>query len=86
VRIAVGRQASDIDWWGICDSGSACDAFQHAARFSIVGFLDPYQMRVIANAEVGARALLYEGASLRGTIERTAAPRQVAAAIARALQ
>lgn len=82
-RKALGPQASDLDWWGICDSGSSCDGFQHTAQFSIVGFMDPYQMRIIANADVGARALMYDGSSLRGMIEHTSEPARAAEAIAR---
>ena len=85
VRKAVGPQTSDIDWWGICDSGSACDAFQGAARFSVVGFMDPYQMRVLSNADVTSRVLLYENAILFGAVERAATSTKMAEALVKAL-
>jgi len=85
-RKAVGPLASDIEWWGVCDSGTACDVIQQAAEFSIVGFMPAYQMRIMANADGDSRALLYEGNSLRGKIGRDLDPPRVAEEIARLRQ
>jgi hypothetical protein len=83
-RKAVGPL--DVEWWGVCDSGDACDAVQQSAEFSIVGFMPAYQMRIMANADAGSRALLYEGNSVRGQIEAVLDPVRVAEGIARLVQ
>lgn len=82
-RRMIGPLASEIEWWGICDSGRSCDAVQPAAEFSIVGFMPAYQMRIMANADGRATALLYEGISLRGKIERDSDPARVAEEVSR---
>lgn len=51
--------APAIEYWGICDMGNACDAPRPAARFRILGYLEPYQMRIAASAEAIREALLY---------------------------
>lgn len=85
-RRAVEPNASRIEWWGVCDGGNSCNAFQGAARFSVVGFLDPFQMWVMASANVDGLALLYEGKSLRGHVKRDAQATLTAEAIANLLQ
>lgn len=53
-------QGKRVRFWGVCDSGSACDAAQDEALFAVVGFLDPYQMRIVATATADGSALLYK--------------------------
>jgi hypothetical protein len=55
----VSRHQSPIEYWGICDAGTACNGYQSRARFRIVGFLDAYQMRTVVNADDRGDALLY---------------------------
>lgn len=52
----------------MCDRGHACDERLPAARFIILGFMDPYQMRIMATASDDAIALLYRGDYLAGRI------------------
>lgn len=51
--------ARRVHFWGVCDSGKACDAAQDESLFTVVGFLDPYQMRIVATATEDGSALLY---------------------------
>jgi hypothetical protein len=85
-RQAIAPLESQIEWWGICDAGSSCNAFQGAARFSIVGFLDPFQMRLMALADVDGLALLYKGSSLRGRVTRAGQASVTAEAISNLLR
>jgi uncharacterized integral membrane protein len=55
-----GASKTPIRYWGICDAGTACNALQRTATFTIVGFLDPIQMRVTANAHTAGFALFYQ--------------------------
>lgn len=56
---AVGEH---MEYWAVCDAGSACRAYQRDAAFPILGYLDPYQMRIVALAGDQDEALLYNGA------------------------
>lgn len=47
-------------FWGICDSGSGCAPFGRRARFHLLAYLDPYQMRAVATADRRRQALLYD--------------------------
>jgi hypothetical protein len=58
------KQRGTVEYWGVCDSGLACNEFQPAARFTIIGHLDPYEMHIIAGANSREEALLYN-ASMR---------------------
>ena len=68
VHDVVGSAESRIDWWGICDAGQSCAKHQDRAKFSIVGFLDPYQMRVMTSAYSDGTALFYQGQALKGRV------------------
>jgi hypothetical protein len=50
---------SSIQFWGICDMGTACNPFQREASFPIFGYLDPFEMRIVAGAHAWNEALLY---------------------------
>ena len=58
---ASGSRANDapIEYWGICDDGRKCDSYQRLAQFSILGYLDPYQMHIVAKADAEHEAFLY---------------------------
>lgn len=64
-----------MQWWGICDDGAACNVYQSTAKFSILGYLDPYQMRIVAREDAKHEVLLY-GPSMRlvARIGRVAEP------------
>lgn len=57
-RTAQGE--TPVRYWGVCDTGNACEEAQGSALFSVVGFLDPHQMRIVALATEGGAALLYD--------------------------
>jgi hypothetical protein len=64
-----------LQYWGICDDGSRCNSYQPVAKFSIVGYLDPYQMHVAARADARREALLYGyTGALKARLARTADP------------
>jgi len=48
-----------IQYWGVCDDGPACNVYQSVAKFSMVSYLDPYQMRIVAKGEASREDLLY---------------------------
>lgn len=50
-----------VEFWGICDDGASCSAYQRTTSFPIFGYLDPYQMRIVALADAGGKALVYGG-------------------------
>jgi hypothetical protein len=53
-----------IYYWGICNAGNACNQYQRLANFTIVAFLDLYQMHVVANTIQAHGALLYDRAMI----------------------
>lgn len=55
-----------ISFWGICDGGAACSRYRPNAAFTMLGYLDPYEMRMMALAEARREALLYRGPKLPG--------------------
>jgi hypothetical protein len=48
-----------MQYWGICDAGAKCFPSQQEARFVILGYLDPFEMRIVAEAHDREEALLY---------------------------
>lgn len=84
VRQAIGPRRDDIDWWGVCDSGDACNSLYESAQFSIVGYMASYQMRAVALAHDKGHVLLYEGESLKQTLRQASTPAEMAAEVARA--
>ncbi len=64
-----------IEYWGICDSGAECNRYQPEALFTIVGYLEPFEMRIAADAEADGTVLLYgHGSRLEGRIPRVGSP------------
>ena len=49
-----------IQYWGICDSGAECNPYQPEAHFAILGYLEPFEMRIVAQADARDEALLYD--------------------------
>lgn len=75
VRQAQSESSAHIEYWGICDSGSDCKRYQPEAHFTIVGYLEPFEMRIAADAEAEGKVLLYShGGMLEGRIPRVASP------------
>lgn len=71
-----------ISYWGVCDTGNACDAAQGSALFSVVGFLDPHQMRIVGLAAGEGDALLYNAqGGLVGTLPAAREPASTASRI-----
>ncbi|MGH9394659.1 MAG: hypothetical protein ACRD1E_10850, partial [Terriglobales bacterium] len=60
------RRTQQLRFWGICDSGSGCGGHATAAAFPILGYLEPYEMRGIAVADVRGEALLFHGPEKAG--------------------
>lgn len=64
-----------IQYWGICDDAAGCNSYQPVAKFSILGCLDAYQMRIVAEADLGQEALLYnDSLRLAARIAKVADP------------
>lgn len=63
--------AASIQYWGICDVGSECSANDQDARFSVLGYIDPWEMHIVAEADARNEDLLYgEGNILKAHIPR----------------
>jgi hypothetical protein len=75
VAHGIAPAAMPLRCWGVCDAGHACDSSLEGAQFVVVGFLDPYQMHIVATAEADGAALLYgpQGALL-GLVKRDRDP------------
>jgi hypothetical protein len=64
-----------IEYWGICDCGAECNPYQREAHFTILGYLEPFEMRVVADADAKDEALLYDHRNvLDARIARAACP------------
>jgi hypothetical protein len=59
--VILNRQVppASVQYWGICDAGAGCNGYQRNANFSILGFIDPWEMQIIAQADAKNEALLY---------------------------
>lgn len=69
------KRSAAMQYWGICDDGNACNSYQSIAEFSILGYLDAYEMRVVAKADSNQEALLFdESMRLTARIPRTDDP------------
>jgi len=70
------RQArGNIKYWGICDSGAECDPYQSEAHFTILGHLEPFEMRIMAGADANGDALLYNQSNvLNGRVAHAPCP------------
>jgi hypothetical protein len=86
VRETLGARGNAIDWWGVCDSGDACNHVESSAKFSIVGYMDPSQMRSLALAFAGENVVLYEWDAVRRTIRGGAKSAEMAVEIAQTLE
>jgi len=75
-RPEVGRR---IEYWGICDDGKGCDARQPTAHFTVLGYLEPFGMRIAAQADTRGEVLLYNrSGSLQGHVPRALSVRNQA--------
>jgi hypothetical protein len=64
-----------IQYWGICDEGLGCNSPQLAPHFTLLGYLDPYQMHAVAKAAANDEVLLYDHSlTLRARIPTAADP------------
>lgn len=71
-----------VQYWGICDAGSDCNAYQSTARFCILGYLVPYQMHIAASADTNREALLYgRSGRLKARLPIASAPSAMSRAI-----
>lgn len=76
-----------IHYWGICNAGDACSQYQPLANFTIVAFLDLYQMHIVSNTIQGCGALLYDPAkTLRSYIPSSNEPSVQASLIVKHLR
>jgi hypothetical protein len=60
VKATRQETSESMEYWGICDAGAECNGFQSVASFTILGYLDPLEMRVVADADARGEALLYD--------------------------
>jgi hypothetical protein len=49
-----------IQYWGVCDSGAECNPHRREADFTILGYLEPFEMRIVSAADARDEALLYD--------------------------
>lgn len=69
------KTSAPIRYWGICDEGSGCNSSQADAHFAIIGYLDPYQMHIVAEADSRREALLYDPSmALKARIDSNSNP------------
>lgn len=83
---SLNRQTSagSIEYWGICDAGTACRAYAQGAQFSILGYIDPWEMHAVSQADARNEALLYnEHNILPAGIPRSQDPSREAQLIAK---
>jgi hypothetical protein len=78
--------AAPIEYIGICDAGSACNEAQPTAMFRILGYLDPFEMRILSRGDAHNEALLYHGSSLASRAKLVAEPRAMADAVGKGLR
>jgi hypothetical protein len=81
---AITSRSNDVptQLWGICDAGHSCDAYQDTAGFTIIGYLDPHQMSIVADAGTKGDSLLYgNDMMLKAVIHNVPEPASEAALI-----
>jgi len=67
INILSASIAAPVRYWGICDEGSACNPYQSVAQFSILGYLNPYQMHG-RFMELSARVAINGDASAESSV------------------
>lgn len=71
-------------YWGVCDEGAACNSYQTKANFRVVGFMEPYEMRIAAMLDAAHQVAVYgEDSSLVATIPLLPRPSDEAEAVLR---
>jgi hypothetical protein len=53
-----------VQYWGICDDGMECSSGAGKAMFNVVGYIDAYQMHIMALADSGHSSLIYNKSML----------------------
>lgn len=78
---------SRVQFWGVCDAGSACTRANTDLRISIIGFMDPYQMRNLAAIdEKGDFAVYDRTGTIKSRIKRAGSPAVLSLELAKVLQ
>jgi hypothetical protein len=72
------RTLSDLRFVGVCDKGHGCQVNEAVAGFTVLSFMDPYQMHILANARRQHRAILYHGTRFVSAIALQPDPAMVA--------
>lgn len=69
--------AASIQYWAICDSADGCNKYQPTANFTILGYIDPWEMHNLAEADARRHVLLYrQDRMLKASIPRELDPSQ----------
>lgn len=60
--VSLNRQVpgASVQYWGVCNAGAECNSYQPDANFSILGYLDPWEMHIVAQADSKDEVLLYK--------------------------
>jgi hypothetical protein len=76
------KTIATLQYWGVCDEGSGCSQYESVARFSLFGYLEPYQMHTVARADEDREALLYDQSmTLKARIPIAPEPSEVSALV-----
>jgi len=62
IRLTASNQrvpAASIQYWAICDSADGCNKYQPESNFTILGYIDPWEMHNLAEADARHQVLLY---------------------------
>lgn len=69
--------AASIQYWAICDSADGCNRYQSASNFTILGYIDPWEMHNLAEADARHLVLLYRrNRMLKASVPRVLDPSQ----------
>lgn len=67
--------AASIQYWAICDSADGCNRYQSASDFTILGYIDPWEMHNLSEADARHWVLLYrQNRMLKASIPRVLDP------------
>jgi len=62
-------------YWGVCNDGDGCNGLAAQAHFPILGYMDPFQLHALSQADIEGQSLLYDkGGSLVSRINRITDP------------
>lgn len=64
----LGATGKAIEYWGICEDPTACPSTGPSSSVRLVGYLPPYQMRIVAMADARRSALLYDSQTLKAEV------------------